>query len=74
MLMSGRMGFTRDYRCQGVNEWNYRLIVNSETDILREAQSAVLELFWLFGWEPLGQVKETITRDLQAFLSGAFPN
>jgi hypothetical protein len=24
MLMRGRMGFTRDYRCQGVNEWNHQ--------------------------------------------------
>ena len=74
MLMRGRRGFTRDYRCEGVNEWNHRLIVNSETDILREAQSAVLDLFWLFGWEPSEQAKETIGRDLETFLSGVFPN
>ena len=74
MLMHGRMGFTRDYRCQGVNEWNHRLFVNSGTEMLREAQSAALELFWLFGWEPSGQAKETINRDLQTFLSGAFPD
>lgn len=74
MLMRGHMGFTRDYRCQGVNEWNHRLIVNSETDMLREAQSAAFELFWLFGWEPSGQAKETISRDLQTFLNGAFPD
>lgn len=74
ILMRSRTGLTRDYRCQGVNEWNHRLIVNSETDILREAQSAALELFWLFGWEPSGQAKETISRDLQTFLNGAFPD
>lgn len=74
MLMRGRRGFTRDYRCEGVNEWSHRLIVNSETDILREAQSAVLDLFWLFGWEPSEQAKETIGRDLETFLSGVFPN
>ena len=74
MLMRGRRGFTRDYCCAGVNEWNYRLIVNSETDMLREAQGAASELFWLFGWEPSGQAKETISRDLQTFLNGAFPD
>ena len=51
-----------------------RLIVNNETDILRQAQSAACELFWLFGWEPSGQAKETIGRDLQTFLTGAFPD
>jgi hypothetical protein len=68
------LGFTRDYRCQGVNECNHRTIVNSETDMLREAQSAVLELFWLFDWELSGQAKETISRGLQTFLSGALPD
>jgi hypothetical protein len=74
MLMHRRRGFTKDYRCQGVNEWNYQLIVNSETDMLREAQSAALELLWLFGWEPSEQAKENIGQDLRTFLTGTFPD
>lgn len=74
MLMHRRRGFPRDYCCQGVNEWNHRLIVNGETDMLGEAQNAAFELFWLFGWEPSEQARETIDRDLQTFVSGAFPD
>lgn len=73
MLMHG-LRFGSDYRCQGVNEWSYRLTINNESDILGEAQNAALDLFWLFGWEPSGQDKGRISRDLQTFMSGAFPD
>lgn len=74
MLIRGRRGFTRDYRCAGVNEWDYRLIVTSETDMLKEAQSAALDLFWLFGWEPEAGSKDNINRDLTSLLEGKFPS
>jgi hypothetical protein len=67
------MGFIRDYRCKGENEWKYKLFIKRETNLLDEALKACINLFWLFGWEPDQSVTQTIRHDLQMFLNGVFP-
>jgi hypothetical protein len=73
MSMPSRMGFIRDYRCKGENEWKYKLFIKRETNLLDEALKACINLFWLFGWEPDQSVTQTIRHDLQMFLNGVFP-
>ena len=69
-LSSDRFGFFNQYTC-GVSEWTFEIAVTRTSDIVQTSRKAALDLFWLFGWEPIAT---TIDPDLESLSIGIFPS
>lgn len=72
-LSHRRMGFLNTYTCQ-VDRWTKQIEVTLQTDLAFEARRAVLDVFWLFGWEPQGEALALVSRDIETMISGLMPN
>ncbi len=69
-LNTSWIGFSRDYRCE-VDSWYFGADISRNSDLAAVARKAVLDLSWLFGWEP---DSATLNRDLNSLVKGIMPD